>query len=342
MTSKMPSASLRDRINRVAYVVINVSDLERSRAFYEQVTPLKVAARTLAPSQPFRGLDIESGSFDGYLMEDATGGRPTRIHLVEWKVPTPIGRHYPCFWHVGLAKVAILTPSAPVKLAQLKALGIRPTNDRIIRGYVTITDPDGVIISFPGGLDQALPAGDDPRWFERLLHTNPVVSDIRRSMKFYGETLGLDLDMENVPCEPTPASQGPGSDVSQGDSHLYIARGDARFWVDLSQFYHPPSRPETSAPFAEANHIGIARIGFEVDDIEACYAILRQVPPSGLAPGSILPPEEWDLGPEVGTQRVLCFRDPDGVRLELVEKVPLTPMTGCRPRAPGEPIVIDW
>ena len=56
------ATTLRDRINRIAYVVINVTDLERSRTFYESVTSLKVATRTQAPLQPFRGLGIRVAS----------------------------------------------------------------------------------------------------------------------------------------------------------------------------------------------------------------------------------------------------------------------------------------
>jgi catechol 2,3-dioxygenase-like lactoylglutathione lyase family enzyme len=338
---RTPGPTLRDRINRVAYVVINVSDLERSRAFYESVSPLRVVSRTRAPSQRFAGLGIERGEFDGYLMDDGRGGRPTQIHLIEWMTPKPIGRHYSCFWHVGLAKIAITTPSARAKLRQLNRLSIRPSNDRIYRGYTSITDPDGVIISFPGSHTLDLPEEDDPCRHERLQHTNPSVTDIGRSMRFYGEVLGLDLDRESVPCEPILSSQGPGSDLSHWDSHLYTARGDGRFRVDLSQFHHPPPSAESVVPFAEPSHVGIARIGFEVDDVDACFDILRTVEPIGDGPGSLLAPEDWDYGPEVGKRRVLCFRDPDGIRLELVEKVPCAPMSGCEQPDNPPPIELD-
>lgn len=341
MTSALPAASLRDRINRIAYVVINVTDLERSRAFYEAVTPLRVVARLDASLQAFPGLGIAEGEFTGYVMEDGTG-RSVQIQLVEWKTPKPVGRHYSCFWHIGLAKIAILTPSAPAKLAQLKKLGIRPTNAVIQRGYTSIIDPDGVVISFPGLSMEPLLDGDDPRRSERLQHVNPAVTDVRRSMRFYGETLGLDLDVESMPCEPTPSSQGPGSDISQWDSHLYIARGDGRFRVDLSQFHHPAPGPETSAPFAEAYHVGISRIGFEVDDVDACEAILRQTDPVCGAPGPMVPVETWDLGCDVGKKRMLCFRDPDGIRLELVEKVEVKPLERCHQPSPAPTLTVNW
>jgi catechol 2,3-dioxygenase-like lactoylglutathione lyase family enzyme len=332
--------TLRDRINRVAYVVINVTDLERSRAFYESVTPLKVAARTQAPVQRFAGLGIGSGQFDGYLMDDGTGGPPTQIHLVEWTTPEPVGQSYPYFWHVGLAKIAFTTPSAKSKLAQLRQLGITPTNRLIYRGYTTIQDPDGVIVSFPGSHTAELPAGEDPRRYEKLLHTNPSVREIARSMRFYGELLGLDLAIESVPCEPIASSQGPGSDLVQWDSHLYTARGDGRFKIDASQFHYPPPTKESIVPYAEPNHVGIARVGLEVDDIDACDAILRKAQSIGKAPGLAGPPEEWDYGSPVGVRRVLSFRDPDGIRLELTEKVPVRPVTTCTQPVNPRPIPV--
>ncbi len=49
---------------------MNVTNLERSRSWYEATTTLRVVARTKA-SQSFPGFDIESGSFSGYLLKDA-------------------------------------------------------------------------------------------------------------------------------------------------------------------------------------------------------------------------------------------------------------------------------
>jgi catechol 2,3-dioxygenase-like lactoylglutathione lyase family enzyme len=324
-------STLRDRINRVAYVVINVSDLERSRAFYESVSPLQVRVRTQAPAQRFAGLGIARGQFDGYLMDDGSGGAggpPTQIHLVQWMTPAPVGQPYPVFWHVGLAKIAFTTPSAKAKLAQLASLGIHTTNRLIYRGYTSIQDPDGVGISFPGSPTAELPAGEDPRRYERLLHTNPSVRDIARSMRFYGEFMGLDLAIENVPCEPIASSQGPGSDLVQWDSHLYTARGGG-FLVDASQFHYPPPTKATLTPYVEPTNLGIARIGFEVDDIDAAYEILVRARPVGKGPAPVGPPEEWDYGPPRGVRRVVVFRDPDGIRLELTEKIPLTPTDTC-------------
>ena len=73
------------------------------------------------------------------------------------------------------------------------------------------------------------------------------------------------------------------------------------------------------------NHLGIIRLAFEVDDIEAAYHKLRKAWHRVAGP-----PEEWDMG-EFGTRKVVIFEDPDGIMLELIERPPygieLNPVT---------------
>lgn len=311
--------SLGQVLTRIAYVVVNVSSLERARAFYETATPLRVVGRISAPRQPLAGLGLEEGEFDGYVLDDGTGGTPTEVHLVEWKTPRPVGVPYPVFWHVGLCRLGIATAMpAETRLAQLADAGIAPTNTEVVGGYITIADPDGSLISF-----LRLPTASVR--YDHLAHTNPSQTDVERSMRFYRDVLGLLPHLDVVPTEPVSSSAGPGADRAQWDSRLLSTRGDRRFSIDVSQFLHPAHTPDTVLPYQTANHLGICRVGFEVDDIEAGYDLLREVEPTGQAPGIVGPPEAWDLGPELGTRRVLCFRDPDGVMLELVERPPRDP-----------------
>lgn len=310
-------SGLSERINRISYVVINVTDLDRSRHFYETVVGLRVTAEIAAPAQSFRGLQIERGAFDGLVMQDRTGGNPTAIHLIRWRSPGPVGKPYPVFWNVGLAKIAVLVPNLDAKISVLREQGLRPTNPTIHRRYLSVLDPDGVTISMP----------ENPLLgTEQLTHTNVSARDVSAANSFYSELLGLRLRIESVPCEPQPVSQGRGSDLAQWDSHLFSSRGDARFHVDVSQFHYPRPTPETLTPYQEANHTGIVRIGFEVDDIERSREILLGGP-LGKYVGDL---ETWELGPGIGQQKVVTFRDVDGIRLELVQERPLQPMEGCR------------
>lgn len=334
MTSRRhPIPSLKDHIDRVAHVVVNVSDLERSRAFYESVTPLRVVARMDAPRQSFPALGIDDGAFEGYVMDDGsgdpTGGPPTQIHLVRWTTPGPVGRPYPAFWHTGLAKLAFRTPSAPAKLRQLRELGIATTNPLIYRGYVSIQDPDGVLLSFAGSHTADLPHGaSDPCLFERLIHTNPSVRDVRRSRRLYEDVLGLRAVGEFIACEPVSASLGPGADHAQVEAYPYVARGGG-FFLDLAQFHHPRPTTETLTPYAEANHLGIVRVGFEVDDVDAAYDALVWAASNGDLPFPAAAPHVWDVGAPLGRRKVAVFGDHDGIQFELTERPSFEPTGRC-------------
>ena len=89
-----PERGLRAHINRFSHLVINVSDLERARGFYEATFPVTVTARTNGPPQPFRSLGIKRGQFDGYMLNDASEFPSRAIHIVEWKSPRPVGTPY--------------------------------------------------------------------------------------------------------------------------------------------------------------------------------------------------------------------------------------------------------
>jgi catechol 2,3-dioxygenase-like lactoylglutathione lyase family enzyme len=224
------------------------------------------------------------------------------------------------FLHGGLVKLAFRTPIAKAKLAQLADLGIHTTNRLIYRGYVSIQDPDGIVLSFVGSHTADLePGATDPRRYERLVHTNPSVSDLNRALEFYGNVIGLDVVGEYLPGEPMDVSQGPGTDRAQWAGYSHAARGGG-FFLEVNHFAHPPRSGADLVPYAEPTHVGVARVGLEVDDIDQSYATLLRASDAGLCAPPLSPPEEWDYGPELGIRRVVAFHDPDGIRLELTER----------------------
>jgi glyoxylase I family protein len=81
--------------------------------------------------------------------------------------------------------------------------------------------------------------------------------------------------------------------------------------IDMIQFIDPP--PD-GRPYPTLNHLGIARLCFQVDDIEAAAARLQ-------ARGVELVGPIGELVTKGGGMRskVLCFRDPDGTVLEYAE-----------------------
>ena len=104
---------LEDRVNRIAQLVCNVSDLERAKAFWEKHTPMRAYAKTETPIQAFRGLGIAQGSSTGYLLRDQwdvgddLGGGQFALHLVQWKTPAPVGKPYTTLPERGLVPARV-------------------------------------------------------------------------------------------------------------------------------------------------------------------------------------------------------------------------------------------
>ena len=294
---------------RIGYVAINVRDLERSRAFYEAVTPMQVVARTQAPRQPFNLLGEAQGSFDGYLLDDGSGGDPTQLHLIEWKQPEPRGSASPTFFHAGWGKIAFSHTGADEVLERLAANGIEPSNPEIQRQYVSVTDPDGVIISFLYN-----PQRPRPTFF----HCVSGPSDPGRTVAFYQRLFGLEYWMASQPAGPLPTSQGPGANEAQWDSHILRSWGDHRFNIDVSKILIPA---QTGNPNPDPLNIGIARIGIEVKDIDTALPLLEQAlaaQPCGEA-RLLGPVEHWDFGGEVPRRKVIGLKDPDGMHIDIYE-----------------------
>lgn len=294
---------------RIGYVAINVRDLEGSRAFYEAVTPMRVVARTEAPMQSFALLGEAQASFDGYLLDDGSGGDPTQLHLIEWKQPQPRGQANPTFFHAGWGKIAFSHTGADEVLERVAANGVTPSNPEIQRQYVSITDPDGVIISFLYN-----PQRERPTFF----HCVSGPSDPKRTVAFYQRLFGLEYWMASQPAGPLPTSQGPGASEAQWDSHILRSWGDHRFNIDVSKILVPG---QTGKPNPDPLNIGIGRIGIEVKDIDTALPLLEQAlasEPCGEA-RLVGPAETWDLGSEVPRRKVIGLKDPDGMHIDIYE-----------------------
>jgi len=72
-------------------------------------------------------------------------------------------------------------------------------------------------------------------------------------------------------------------------------------------------------PYEAPNNLGSVNVAWEVDDIDASYEKLVRLGIRRVKHGLLRPPEEWDMG-EYGTRKVLNFRDPDGIMIQLHER----------------------
>lgn len=117
---------LHDRLNRISHWDVNVTDLGRSRSWYEATTTLRVVAQTRA-SQGFPSFGIESGSFKGYLLKDTELPRGVpMIHLVQWENPTPVGTPYRSQANVGWYRICPIVEDIEATRAVVIAQGSKP------------------------------------------------------------------------------------------------------------------------------------------------------------------------------------------------------------------------
>jgi catechol 2,3-dioxygenase-like lactoylglutathione lyase family enzyme len=309
-------------VNRIDHLTINCSDLERSRYFYETLTGLRVRARSSAPRQRMTAFGVEEGRWEGYVLRDSSGWDPVELHLIQWIDPKPVGSPYNDFFHLGFYRTNMTTPSVDDTYAAALGIGASPlappspvdigSTPQIVSRLLLVPDPDGACVEF-SGLEHA----GGPRETPRMVHVNANVSDFGRAHRFFTEVFGTDVWMRlRSPPQDSAAFGQPGV-TCQWDGALERHLGDHRFFVDLLEFTVPRS---TDPPYREANHLGIARLAWEVDDIAEAYALLQAIADTPHGPRLSGPPQLVDYGPEVGIRSVLCFRDADGVAYQFVQK----------------------
>lgn len=115
-----------------------------------------------------------------------------------------------------------------------------------------------------------------------------VVDDLDRSVAFYTDTLGIELDHRS----------GPYAQLATGRTRLAL--------FERSAMAQTLGRDDLSAPDPDAPGF---ELGFKVDDVDAAYAELE----SAGVPGIVKPTDRpWG-------QRTGYLRDPDGHLIELAE-----------------------
>lgn len=145
-----------------------------------------------------------------------------------------------------------------------------------------------------------------------LVHVNINCSDYDVSRTFY-EMLGFEVYLE-VPTRNTrEVAEAVGfDDYEIRGALMRHASGRAPFVIDLLEWKEPIDR---AAPYPALNHLGIARIALATSDLEADLAELAANHVELISePATVL----WNDRP---SSRFVCFKDPDGTVLELVQDV---------------------
>ena len=143
-----------------------------------------------------------------------------------------------------------------------------------------------------------------------LVHININCSDFDRSLRFY-ELLGFQKVID-VPPKNTPevaAAVGMPPYTVKG-ALLILQNSKTPLMIDLLEWQEPTdNRP----PYPNLYHLGIARIALSTNDLDSDIAFLKSEGVEFLSDPATVKIENQ---PET---RFICFKDPDGTILELVE-----------------------
>ena len=147
-------------VRGIYHINVNVTNFERSLAFYELLgfkivrdlgeAGNKYIERALRMPHPAVGRAA--------LLQCGDDKRSTRLDLIEWKSPKAEGKPYPHLWHVGMARIALVTDRLQelrdkVKATNMPGVEFFSEPQVIPRGdgkgsdsFVCFTDPDGTVV----------------------------------------------------------------------------------------------------------------------------------------------------------------------------------------------------
>lgn len=155
---------------------------------------------------------------------------------------------------------------------------------------------------------RALPAPADALHVTGVLHVNINCSDFDRSRAFY-ERLGFQVVMKVAPNGEGDVAAAVG--LPRYTVHGALMAHKDGTTLDLLEWQEPR---DVRAPYDNLHRPGIARIALTTSDLDADVAALKASGVHFLSerPGAVPDP----FG---GTTRFICFTDPDGTVLELVQ-----------------------
>ena len=143
---------------------------------------------------------------------------------------------------------------------------------------------------------------------ERMFHCNINCTNLDRTLAFYqllGFKVVLDFRSGMQSREMADAFGLPEADLK--GVHLRLGDGDEATRIDLLQFQDPKPQGQ---PYGTLNHTGIARMCLKTTNIRKAYDDLKGKGIQFLSEPKKLP----------GTGvTIVCFRDPDGTFVELLE-----------------------
>ena len=143
-----------------------------------------------------------------------------------------------------------------------------------------------------------------------MVHVNVNCSNFDRSLRFY-ELLGFQklVDVPARNTEEVAAAVGMPPYTVKG-ALLILKASKSPLVIDLLEWLDPN---DSSPPYEHLYHLGIARIALSTDDLDSDVEFLKS---NGVE--FLSEPATVKLKDNPAT-RFVCFKDPDGTVLELVQ-----------------------
>ena len=143
-----------------------------------------------------------------------------------------------------------------------------------------------------------------------LVHVNINCSNFDRSLRFY-ELLGFQKVIDVPPKNTLEVAAAVGMPPYTVKGALLILQNSKTpLMIDLLEWQEPTdNRP----PYPNLYHLGIARVALSTNDLDSDVAFLKSEGVEFLSNPATVKIENQ---PET---RFVCFKDPDGTILELVE-----------------------
>ncbi len=311
------------------YFGVNTSDIATQRDFY---TTLGLTGEIFpAGPEQCKSFAQSLGFEDNYLifvaLTSLTGGPPW-IDTVQFREDSyRDDPPYANLNHIGMAYATYSTTDLDGDYAYLLGEGVEfvsppataPNGER----FVFLKDQDGTFLKLIEEAGNST-AGPD---LVRLVNTNMNVADLERSREFY-RLLGFTEEVDGSQQGSGAFAQAHGFDDPIEFEGVDISLpgdpaplGDNEATLQLRQWKTPFNfAPPYSPP---VNHLGIDRIAYYVDDLNAAIAEMNRLGFEQLGPIG-------GGGGGVGSIAIVFFYDPDGIKVELWGPISEpNPNSGC-------------
>jgi len=294
--------ALPSNITGFMHVNVNCSDLERSRSFYEMLGFISLMADDSEVTAEFAAA-LNMPPYKLSYTQLILGG--ALIDLIEWTDPYDGSAPYSYPNHLGIARITLNTANLDEDISTLRDQGVEFFSDPVSinrphgnERFVCFSDPDGNVIELVETGDSGGSGG--------FLSVNINCSSIEQSRLFY-EMLGFEsvADVNETGTSEFAAAFGLPAYQVQG-SLMELDTGPA---VNLLEWKEPY---DDRAPYKLLNHLGMPRIALQTTDLDM---EIRRLEAQGVEFFSepVSPPGLLE------SLRIVCFKDPDGTVIELVE-----------------------